>query len=33
VLTDLLGKTPAEIDRLVSDGVVGRPPTSSAGHG
>ena len=33
VLTDLLGKTPAEIDRLVSDCVVGRPPTSSAGHG
>jgi len=33
VLTDLLGKTPAEIDRLVSDGVVGRPPTASAGHG
>ena len=32
VLTDLLGKTPAEIDRLVSDGVVGRPPTASAGH-
>ncbi len=33
VLTDLLGKTAAEIDRLVGEGVVGRPPTVSTGHG
>ncbi len=33
VLADLLGKTPGEVDRLVTDGVVGRPPTINAGDG
>ncbi|WP_418319776.1 CaiB/BaiF CoA transferase family protein [Piscinibacter sakaiensis] len=33
VLADLLGKTPGEIDRLVNEGIVGRPPTINAGEG
>lgn len=33
VLTELLGKTPREIERLVTEGVVGRPPVGSAAHG
>lgn len=32
VLAGLLGKTPAEIEQLVSDGIVGRPPSPVTNH-